>query len=180
MTTKLDSLKRVGGCGIGVLAGLLAGLLTLGAGCHKSAAPSGPAPAPTGPAAPSAAAPGAPAAASPGQHVDGTPHTDAVENAWRSAGLAPEGFAPLQPVPYGASTCDEGRLQSIDTIVCEYHDQQALGRGKAGLLEQWGRQGGHTGVAFNSKLTMIGIVDRARHDPNGKVIHQAIDIFRKL
>ena len=47
-----------------------------------------------------------------GQHVDGTPHTDAVVGAWRSAGLAPEGFAPLQPVPYGASYCEEGRVRA--------------------------------------------------------------------
>lgn len=159
----------------------LAGCLVVGflilAGCHKSAAPPAGAPAP---GAPAPGTPAAPAPAAPAQHVDGTPHTDAVENAWRGAGLAPEGFAALQPVPYGASYCEQGRVQTIDTIVCEYHDQEALGRGQAGLLEQWRREGGHTGVAFHSKLTMIGVIDRARHDPNGKVIHQVIDTFRKL
>jgi len=164
MKTKRDHLE---------LAGLIVGLLVM-AGCHKGAAPV---------AAGAAPAPGAPGAApvvAPAQHVDGTPHTDAVENAWRAAGLAPEGFAALQPVPYGASYCEEGRVQSIDTLVCEYRDQDSLGKGQTGLLADWGRQGGHTGVAFHSKLTMIGILDRARHDPNGKVIHQVIDTFRKL
>ena len=153
---------------------LLAGFLTLwGSGCNKGASPT-----PSG-----ATTPGAPAAPSPAPtaaHVDGTPHTDAVENAWRGAGLAPEGFVPLRPVPYGASYCEEGLVQSIDTLVCEYRDSDALGRGQAELLDQWGRQGGHTGVAFHSKRTMIGVIDRARHDPNGKVIHQVIDTFRKL
>jgi hypothetical protein len=152
------------------LAGVLvAGVLLFGAGCHKETAPA---------AAP--AGPGAPPATPPPAHVDGTPHTDAVEGAWRTAGLAPEGFAALQPVPYGASYCEEGRVQSIDTVVCEYRDQDALAKGQAGLMDQWGREGGHTGVAYHSKLTMIAIVDRARHDPNGKIIHQAIDAFRKL
>jgi len=155
-----------------VAAGLLCLSLSSSAGCHKGAEPGA---APAG----SPAAPGAPAAA-PVAHVDGTAHTDAVENAWRTAGLAPEGFAPLQPVPYGASYCEEGRVQSIDTVVCEYHDQDALAKGQAGLMEQWGREGGHTGVAFHQKLTMIAVVDRARHDPNGKIIHQVIDAFRKL
>lgn len=150
------------------LAGLLAAV-----GCHKSAAPA--AGGPAAPAAPAAAPPPAPA-----QHVDGTAHTNTVENAWRAAGLAPEGFAPLQPVPYGASYCEQGRVQTIDTLVCEFHDQDALGKGQAALLEQWGREGGHTGVAFHVKLTVVGVVDRARHDPNGKVIHQVIDTFRKL
>jgi hypothetical protein len=155
------------GTSFNLAGGLVAGVLLLGAGCHKDAASA---------AASGTAAPVTPPAA----HVDGTAHTDAVEGAWRSAGLAPEGFAPLQPVPYGASYCEEGRVQSIDTLVCEYRDQDSLGKGQTGLLADWGRQGGHTGVAFHSKLTMIGIVDRARHDPNGKVIHQVIDTFRKL
>ena len=141
-------------------------------GCHKAS--------PTAPGA--STAPGTPAepAAAPPAHVSGTPHTDAVQNAWRSAGLAPEGFAALSPVPYGASICEEGRLQGLDTIVCEYRDQDALTKGKASLLEQWGREGGHTGVAIHQKLTVVGVVDRARHDPNGKVIHQAIETFRKI
>jgi hypothetical protein len=167
MRTKRDRLELAGY--------LVVGFLVL-AGCHKSAAPPAGAPAPGAPAAPATPPP----AVAPAQHVEGTPHTDVVENAWRGAGLAPEGFAPLQPVPYGASYCEQGRLQTLDTIVCEYHDQDALGRGQAGLLEQWGREGGHTGVGFHSKLTMIGVIDRARHDPNGKVIHQVIDTFRKL
>jgi hypothetical protein len=154
-------------------AGLLSLSLASSAGCHKNAA--------AGAAAPgSPPAPGAPAAAAPAAHVDGTAHTDTVESAWRTAGLAPEGFAPLQPVPYGASYCEEGRVQSIDTMVCEYHDQDALAKGQAGLMEQWGREGGHTGVAYHQKLTMIAVVDRARHDPNGKIIHQVIETFRKL
>jgi hypothetical protein len=148
--------------------GLVVGALLLGAGCHK------------GGGSGAGATPGAPGANPAPAHVDGTAHTDAVEGAWRSAGLAPEGFAPVQPVPYGASYCEEGRVQSIDTLVCEYRDQDALAKGQAGLMDQWGREGGHTGVAYHSKLTMIAVVDRARHDPNGKIIHQVIDTFRKL
>jgi hypothetical protein len=156
----------------GVAGWLLAGLFAA-AGGHKS-----PAPVAGGPGAPEA--PAAPAPAAPAQHVDGTAHTDTVENAWRAAGLAPEGFASLSPVPYGAAYCEQGRVQTIDTLVCEFHDQDALGKGQAALLEQWGREGGHTGVAFHAKLTVVGVVDRARHDPNGKVIHQVVDTFRKL
>jgi hypothetical protein len=174
MNTKRDRLRLADRSVTGLL---FTGLLVLG-GCHQSPAPSSGAAASAPPGAPAAAS--APPAAAPAQHVDGTPHTDVVENAWRGAGLAPEGFAPLQPVPFGASYCEQGRVQTIDTLVCEYRDQDALGKGQAGLLEQWGREGGHTGVAFHSKLTMIGVIDRARHDPNGKVIHQVIDTFRKL
>ena len=48
------------------------------------------------------------------------------------------------------------------------------------LLEQWGREGVNTGVAFQTKLTLLGVLDRGRRDPNGKVVSQVVDAFRKL
>ena len=118
--------------------------------------------------------------APPPQHVPGTPHPDAVVDALKDAELPVEGFAPLAPVPYGASYCEEGRVDSIDTVVCEYRDPGSLAQGKNALLEQWGREGGHTGLAVETKLTLLGIFDRARHDPNGKTISKVVETFRKL
>ena len=141
-----------------------------GAGCGKK---DGAAPAGGGPGAP------APAAAAP-QHVDGTPHTDAAIRAWQGAGLNPEGFAPITPVPFGAVTCEQGRVQVVDAVVCEYRDQDSLSRGKTQLMEQWGREGVNTGIAFQTKLTLLGVLDRGRRDPNGKVASQIVDAFRKL
>jgi hypothetical protein len=143
-------------------------------GCKKQAADAG------GGAVAPGAAPGAAPPAAVAQHVDGTPHTDAAVKAWQGAGLTPEGFAPLTPAPFGAAYCEQGRVQAIDTVVCEYRDQEALTRGKAELLEQWGREGANTAVAFQTKLTLLGAMDRARRDPNGKVISQLVDAFRKL
>ncbi|HXU01017.1 MAG TPA: hypothetical protein VN903_08500 [Polyangia bacterium] len=128
-----------------------------------------------------AGAPGAPAGAAPvAQHVDGTPHTDAAIRAWQGAGLSPEGFTTVTPVPFGAVNCDQGRVQTIDALVCEYRDQDSLTRGKTQLLEQWGREGVNTGIAFQTKLTLLGVLDRGRRDPNGKVASQVVDAFRKL
>jgi hypothetical protein len=140
------------------------------AGCGKK---EGAAPAGGGPGAP------APAAAAP-QHVDGTPHTDAAIRAWQGAGLNPEGFAPITPVPFGAVTCEQGRVQTVDAVVCEYRDPDSLSRGKTQLMEQWGREGVNTGIAFQTKLTLLGVLDRGRRDPNGKVASQIVDAFRKL
>ena len=120
------------------------------------------------------AGPGAP------QHVDGTPHADAAIKAWQGAGLGPEGFAAITPVPYGASYCEQGRVQTVDALVCEYRDQDTLSRGKSAMLEQWGKEGVNTGVAFQTKLTLLGVLDRGRRDPNGKVTSLVIDAFRKL
>jgi hypothetical protein len=123
-----------------------------------------------------AAAPAAPAA----QHVDGTPHTDAAIKTWQGAGLSPEGFASITPVPFGAVYCEQGRLQAIDALVCEYRDQDSLARGKTQMLEQWGREGVNTGVAYQTKTTLLGVLDRGRRDPNGKIVSQVVDAFKKL
>ena len=124
--------------------------------------------------------PSAAAAPPAAQHVDGTPHTDAAVKAWQGAGLTPEGFAAVTPAPFGAAYCEQGRVQAIDTMVCEYRDQAALARGKTEMLEQWGREGANTAVAFQTKLTLLGAMDRARKDPNGKVMSQLVETFRKL
>ena len=151
-----------------VLMGACMALAVSTAGCKQKAADGG-----GNPAAPGATPPAA-------QHVDGTPHTDAAVKAWQGAGLTPEGFAPVTPVPFGAAYCEQGRVQAIDTVVCEYRDQETLGRGKTEMLEQWGREGANTAVAFQTKLTLLGVLDRGRRDPNGKVMSQLVDTFRKL
>jgi hypothetical protein len=154
-----------------VLVGACVALSVATSGCKKQAADGGS-------ANPGAAAPGA-TPPTP-QHVDGTPHTDAAVKAWQGAGLTPEGFAPVTPVPFGAAYCEQGRVQAIDTVVCEYRDQETLGRGKTEMLEKWGREGANTAVAFQTKLTLLGVLDRGRKDPNGKVMSQLVETFRKL
>jgi hypothetical protein len=160
----MTRIRRAGGIAI-ALVGLVAT-----AACSKK----------DGGAAAGSAAPGAAPATTPVQHVDGTPHADAAIKAWQGAGLSTEGFAPVTPVPFGAVTCEQGRVQTIDALVCEYRDQDSLNRGKTQLLEEWGREGVNTGVAFQTKLTLLGVLDRGRRDPNGKVVSQVVDAFRKL
>jgi hypothetical protein len=152
----------------GVLATATAAIVVaVGCGKKEGGAPS----AGSNAASPTAAAP---------QHVDGTPHADAAIKAWQGAGLNPEGFAAITPAPLGAVYCEQGRVQAIDAMVCEYRDQDSLNRGKTELLQQWGREGVNTGVAFQTKLTLLGVLDRGRRDPNGKVVSQVVDAFRKL
>lgn len=151
-------------------------VLALGAGalgCSKN----------KGAAAAAAAAPdggAAPATAASPTHVTGTPQTDQVVDSLKSAGLPVEAFAALQPVPYGASTCQQGKVQGIDTLICEYADPGSLDRGKKLLHDDWDQEGVQTGVATSSGQTLLAIADRGHHDPNGKVISQIIKAFKKL
>jgi hypothetical protein len=166
MSERRSSVSR----GRGLIAvAVIAAAAFIGACGKKSGGPA--------PSAPGAAAPAGPGVA---QHVDGTPHADAAIKAWQGAGLGPEAFAAITPVPYGAAYCEQGRVQTVDAVVCEYRDQDTLARGKSEMLDQWGKEGVNTGVAFQTKLTLLGVLDRGRRDPNGKITSQVVDAFRKL
>jgi hypothetical protein len=150
---------------IGILRLLSLGLAAaalVGGGCskNKGAGPGGATPAPS--------------------HVSGTPHTDDVVDAWKSAGLKPEGFALVQPIPYGASYCEEGRVQGVDTLVCEFAQDTTVDQGQKLVRDEWGREGVHTGVTLRVKRTLLAVVDRGLHDPNGKTIKELVQAFRKL
>ena len=119
---------------------------------------------------------GAPGAA----HVSGTPHTDKVVDTFTDAGLHAEGFAPVQPIPFGAAYCEQGRVEGIDTLVCEFADDASVDQGKKLMQDQWEREGVQTGVASTAKRTLIGIVDRGHHDPNGKTISRIVTAFKRI
>ena len=123
---------------------------------------------------------GAGAPASPTAHVQGTPHTDDVLNAWRSAGLAPEGFARIEPAPNSATFCEHGQVRGVDTLVCEYTSEDALTRGAQQVKEGWARVDIHTGVILRAKRTTMVVVDRERREPSGKTISLLAKVFGKL
>src|SRR4051812_15202993 len=91
-------------------------------------------------------APGAATSGVPAGHVSGTPQTGDVLGAFKDAGLPAEGVAPLEPVPFGASYCEQGRVQGIDTLICEYADEAALDHGKQLIHDEWSRENVQTGV----------------------------------
>ena len=113
-------------------------------------------------------------------HVQGTPHTDEVLGAWRNAGLAPEAFVSVQPVPHGAAYCEHGTVRGVDTTVCEYASDDALVRGTQLVKQEWARVDAHTGVVLRAKRTSMVAVDRERREPNGKTISQMAKVFGKL
>ena len=116
----------------------------------------------------------------PAAHVQGTPHTDDVLNAWRNVGLAPEGFARVDPAPNSAAYCEHGGIRGVDTLVCEYASEEALTRGTQQVKEGWARVDAHTGVIVRAKRTTMVVVDHERREPSGKTISQMAKIFGKL
>lgn len=116
----------------------------------------------------------------PANHVPGTPHTDEVLGAWRSAGLAADGFAFAVPPPNIATYCEHGRVQGVDTTICEYGDDASLDRGVQATKQEWARLDVHTGVVVRAKRTTMVAVDRERREPSGKTIRQMVSIFNRL
>ena len=156
------------------LTAALFAMTAVASGCGKSKGT--PAPAPVAPAASpgGAAPPVAPA------HVEGTPHTNKIIHGLKSAGLRPEGFTSADPSRYGASFCENGRVNDIETMVCEFADGNSLARGKQLVTDEWGRAGVATGVTAQKGETLMAIADREHRDPNGKTINQIVSAFKKL
>ena len=120
------------------------------------------------------------ATTAPAAHASGTPQTIAVLDAWRGAGLAPQGFAAVNPPPYVAAYCERGAVSGVEALICEYADDAAIDRGQQQLKAEHERAGVHTGVTLRTKRTLLSIVDREQRDPNGKTINQLVQTFRKL
>jgi hypothetical protein len=116
----------------------------------------------------------------PNLHAQGTPNTNAVLDAWSSAGLQPQSFAAVAPPPYGAKYCERGTVSGVDTLVCEYENDDAIAKGQQALRDEWSKAGVQTAVAVRTKRTLLSAVDRERRDPNGKTINQLIQTFRKM
>jgi hypothetical protein len=112
-------------------------------------------------------------------HVHDTPQTDWVVEAWRNAGLAPEGFSTIQPVPYGAATCMRGTVQGVEALVCEFSNDFALDEAVKLLRKEWSHNAVGTGLTLRNKHTLLIAVDRAHHDPAGKVIGPLAATFSK-
>lgn len=113
-------------------------------------------------------------------HVPGTPHTDEVLTAFRQAGLVPDGFAEMKPVPAPATYCEHGHVNGVDTMVCEYQDDATLNQGIQQIKSGWASVDAHTGVAVRTKRTLLAVVDRERREPSGKTISQMVSIFNRL
>jgi len=113
-------------------------------------------------------------------HVPGTPHTDEVLTAFRNAGLTPDGFAAVKPIPAHATYCEHGKVNAIDTTLCEYRDDQALDKAVQEIKAGWARIDAHTGVVVRAKRTLLAVVDRERREPSGKTINQMLNVFSGL
>ncbi|HEY1584040.1 MAG TPA: hypothetical protein VGH63_00060, partial [Polyangia bacterium] len=100
-----------------------------------------------------------------------------ISDAFSAAGLRVDQFAPTDATHFNATRCLTGRVENIDTVVCEYPSTDALALGrKAG--EQWAGNATTAAVLGNGR-TLLAVADRAHSDPNGRSIHKITQAFSK-
>ena len=65
-----------------------------------------------------------------------------VSASFASAGLRADGFAPADASRFGATRCVAGRVEAVDTLVCEYGTPEALALGRK-ASERWAGDAHH-------------------------------------
>ena len=116
-------------------------------------------------------------AAACGKKADGPSHLSLkqADAALSSAGFKAGELKDTDPLRFSAQKCQEGTLEGVDTVLCEYGSGDAAKLGKnAG--EDWVATA-TTGAVLINGLTLIAVADRSRADPNGKVIHRLTQAF---
>ena len=102
---------------------------------------------------------------------------ETISDAFASAGLKPSGFQPVDAQRFSAQRCLAGSIDGVDTVVCEYGSPEALALGKrAG--EAWAGNAPTAAVLGNGRA-LLACADRARVDPNGRLIHKITQAFTK-
>lgn len=95
--------------------------------------------------------------------------------AWDDADLEMGTFAPADDVKVAGGECQQGTVDALDVIVCEYSSEDAAKRAqKAGLRQV----GAATGLALASGPLLLVVTDREGVDPSGKTINNVTRVFR--
>ncbi len=103
-------------------------------------------------------------------------HLDEVRAAFAEAGWKTDSFQPIDAQQFSAQKCVTGKIEQIEAVLCEYGSAEAVQQGKRGA-ETWVATA-VTGAALDNGRTVLALADRARTDPNGKMIHRITKAYR--
>lgn len=119
------------------------------------------------------------AGASAGCEEAGSSAVVGIVNAWGTAGLEPQGFAPLQKPIEGIdrkAECHQGKVKGLEVTLCKLAGAaEARAARPAGLAVV----GEVTGLALDSGQFLLIVADRDKVDPSGKAINQLVKTFRE-
>ncbi len=121
-----------------------------------------------------------PSAACRHSHVSGTASTDAVLDTFNASGFDVASMKVVEPGVWVADHCEQGTVAQLDVVLCEYKTEQAMASGEDEIRKGWDVVNVDTGVVVHNGRTIMAIADRAKHDPEGRVIARLLNAFRAL
>jgi hypothetical protein len=102
--------------------------------------------------------------------------TDGIVNAWRQSGLTPTVLSSLDDENLKPGTCQQGKVDGLAVVLCEYADTAAAHAAQATGL---GRVGETTGLALAASKQLLIVSDPDKADPSGRKINAIAESFRE-
>jgi hypothetical protein len=97
-----------------------------------------------------------------------------IVQGWKQAGLEPSAFTKAETKLGGS--CQAGTVSGIDTVLCEFKDDQTAKAAEPKGLEIVGET---TGASLAKGRMLLVVADRKDLDPNGRRIDQITRSFRR-
>lgn len=105
----------------------------------------------------------------------GSSATEDMLNAWRQAGLMPAVFTKLESDDLRPGTCQQGKVDGVSVVLCEYADAAAARAAHNTGLAQVGES---TGLAIAAGKLLLIVSDPDKSDPEGRKINAIATAFR--
>ncbi len=94
---------------------------------------------------------------------------------WSKAGLETSAFEAIDGAKLGGGTCTRGKVNGIETTVCQYASESDAAAAQPRGLGMVGRA---TGASLAEGRLLLVVADRKKVDPSGRVINKMTRVFR--
>lgn len=94
-----------------------------------------------------------------------------------SAGHAVAGFAPSDPAPLRARSCQAGTIDQLAALLCHFESAEAVSAGQTGAEAWIGKA--LTGVVLRREAFLLALADRGQVDRNGKALSAIARSFKR-
>lgn len=101
--------------------------------------------------------------------------TDGIVEGWRKAGLTPTAFAKLEDEGLKPGKCQQGKVDGVAVVLCEYADAAAAHAAQNTGLSHVGEA---TGLALAADKLLLIVSDPDKGDPAGEKINKIAAAFR--
>jgi len=116
-------------------------------------------------------------AASGCEEASSNGQTGEIVDAWKQSGLMPTVFSALEDESLKPGKCQQGKVDGVTVVLCEYADAAASHAAHATGL---GHVGETTGLALAGSKYLLIVSDPDKADPSGRKINAIAEAFREV